>query len=246
MHFSRRGKTQDRTLRGKLPLGASQGLFWGSPTLEALGNEIFQPKVFLMLVFFFSRILSALDIHANDPRMSAGYPGQQKLTLWAVFSFLRELAGPLQIPIFQNKNRPSPKGAPNPVFGHFFAYSWPVVGSAVFFCPVEGRVVLKPTLKTHTTRLIQGVDVHHLGGLSKTSCFIVLLEPQVWVVGVKPVTTMPVSHIFRICRISLFSAFPAFSLHGISSNPCLSGVRGIFRIFPVLNRRFRKSDRLAC
>ena len=33
---------------------------------------------------------------------------------------------------------------PNPTFCHFFAYFGPISGSAVFFCPAEGRVVLKP------------------------------------------------------------------------------------------------------
>ena len=32
---------------------------------------------------------------------------------------------------------------PKSYFCHFLAYFWPILGSTVFFCPVEGRVVLK-------------------------------------------------------------------------------------------------------
>ena len=43
---------------------------------------------------------------------------------------------------------------------------------------------------------------------------------------------MPVSRIFLIFRV-LVSAFSAFSFCEISSDPCLSGVGGTFRIFHI-------------
>ena len=60
-----------------------------------------------------------------------------------------KLAGPQQTPTFQNHLGSDKKLAkkrqkvPKSYFCHFFAYFWPILGSAVSLCPVEGRIVLK-------------------------------------------------------------------------------------------------------
>ena len=50
--------------------------------------------------------------------------------------------------------------------------------------------------------------------------------------ALKPVTLKPIICIFRIFRVFV-SAFSAFLLGGISSDPCFSGVRGTVRIFRI-------------
>ena len=56
-----------------------------------------------------------------------------------------ELARPLQTPNFQSSWKWQKIGekVPKSYFLSLFHQFWPILGSAVFFCPVEGRVVLK-------------------------------------------------------------------------------------------------------
>ena len=54
------------------------------------------------------------------------------------------------------------------------------------------------------------------------------MRPLLFGGHLNPVTLKPVSRIFCICGVFV-SAFSAFSLRGISSNPCFSGVTSRFR-----------------